>query len=191
MQLSTERTHKLIKDCLAKSFSVGQIAQILGVTPSAVSQQISTYKLASSEATPPTAANDLDSLLDSTEHRILSSLAEKLTPATTAQLNPLQLGKLLTQVNGAKRRAASSQQPTSAPAATATLVLPQFILNQHVVINDRNELKEVGGVLLESLPSQQVKQLFGATHETTSPATSLPAVSATNQQPPTDLLDGI
>jgi hypothetical protein len=130
----------------------------------------------------------LDSLLDSTEHKIVSQLAN----TNVSSLNPLQLGKLLQQVNGAKRRASQGGQPTSTGSPTATLVLPQFILNQHVVINERNELKEVGGTLLESLPSQQVKDLFGASHEKVTANTSSHSSNSPSSPPPIDdLLEGI
>ena len=189
MQLTTDRTHKLIQDCLAKNFSITQIAQVLGVTPSAVSQQISAYNLANSSSASEL-LEDLDSLLDSTEHKIICQLAN----TNVSSLNPLQLGKLLQQVNGAKRRASQvGPAPVGGANVTATLVLPQFILNQHVVINERNELKEVGGTLLESLPSQQVKELFGASNEKlpTGNTSAYSSNSPASSQQVDDLLEGL
>ena len=160
MQLTTSSTNALIQKCLAKHFSLTQIAEILGVTPSAVSQQISQHGLA---AQPSTSAdgNLFDNLLDETESKVLARLARSVE--SNPNLNPLHLTKILQTLNAAKRKVSLSQTNVQPSEATATLVLPQFILNQTVVINENNEVKEVGGVLLESLPANNVKDLFSPT----------------------------
>jgi len=150
---------------LRNGFTDTQIAESLGVTPSAVSQAIDAYGLREM-AKQNSKFESIDSGLNDLEDTLVKKLKESVRFAV---LNPMQLASILRTVNGAKRRSGGEGGPTiGINTQLVHLTLPQR-REVHVVKSARNEVIEVEGRVLQTIPSGKMAtlELAGTTKEET------------------------
>ena len=138
-----------IVSCLAAGFKDSQIAESMGVTQSAISQEIEEYSLRELSAQRMVEKHSIFTRIDDKHNRIedlaLSQL-EKVVPFIT---DPVKLCIIVRTANSAKRR---SSQPVNSQQTTKVvqLNLPRHIHNTFV-FNSNNEAIEVGGKALVSM----------------------------------------
>jgi predicted transcriptional regulator len=140
---------------LRSGFSESQIADALGVTQSAVSQVINAYNLRE-VAAKNSKFESIDTKLNSIEEAILT----KLEKSVKFVEDPMKLTRILTAVNGAKRR--SLAEGNSLPTDGARLVqlnLPER-MTLTVNLNANNEVIGVNG--RDLLTANPVKVLDAA-----------------------------
>ena len=147
---------------LKSGFTESQIAEGMGVSQSAVRQYIQAHSL-EKIAKENSQFKEIDKTLNDTE----ALIAEKLHRAMkNAILNPMQLGRLLQIVNGTKRRSLAEEQQVI-NQSNVRLVQLNFRPRQtpEVVRNSRNEVIEVNGRALSTIPSGKVVARIGKSNK--------------------------
>lgn len=147
-----------IVTALRQGFSESQIAQGLGVTQSAVSQFISTHGLLE-EVRAKSRFMQIDEDLNSAEELILAKLKKSMQFAV---MNPLQWGQLLKIVNGAKRRSLDEGRPLVQDGVRLVNIRLPERMRIEVAKNANNEVIEVQGRVLETLPAGKLAEYAGA-----------------------------
>ena len=128
------------------------IADELGLTPSAVTQAIAAHQLDQQE--PLTAKHArLDDQYDTIEGKLLTQL-ERTLPLL---MRPMEISRVLQTVNAAKRRGGPLKQSNAAPTVLA-LNLPVAIQNRFV-LNSLNQVVSAGAQDLVTIPSAAVSRL--------------------------------
>ena len=134
---------------LKHRMSRADIATELGLTPSAITQTAA--KLSAQE--PTEAEHELDASYDSIEKRLLAQLDRTLP----LLLRPMEISKVLTAINSAKRRGGPLRTQQAAPTVLQ-LNLPVAIPNRFV-LNASNQVVTAGNQDLVTMPSGAVQQL--------------------------------
>lgn len=131
-----------------------EVATTLGVTPAAVqaSPEHSTEQ-----------STRIDALYDDIEEKLLVQLKRTIPML----MRPTEIARVLTTINGAKRRGAAHPNE-SAPATVITLNLPTAIQNKFI-LNSSNQVVRTGSQDLITIPSQRMKEL-ASDDETTAAA---------------------
>lgn len=142
---------QFITKALRSGFNESQIAANLGITQSAVSQYIDAHGLADDLKQNKT-TRDVDANLNDIELMVTERIKAGLR---FAPVSVMQLGNLLRTVNGAKRRSLGNEAQASGDDRLVALRLPQHI-QISINVNAQNELIEVDGRTLTSLPSGQL-----------------------------------
>lgn len=140
---------------LKSGFTGTQIAEGLGVSASAVAQHIEKNNLAQLAA-----ENSKFQAIDDDLNEIESMVASKLKKSLKlAVLQPMQLARLLQIVNGTKRRSLAEGKQVI-DQTNVRLVQLNFTprANPQVVKNARNEVIEVSGRSLQTLPSGKLAE---------------------------------
>jgi hypothetical protein len=160
MQAQTSRTVQYIQDALARNFQPEQIAMGLGISPSAVSQLISTHNIKVGGHSKKSA--DLDDAFDDLE----ALAAKKLkTALAVCELDPLKLSIVLSRVNGLKRRSQGEGQGVlgGAQAALVQLQLPENLSKSvNVIVSPRNEIVEIEGRTIATIDKQNLVKMSHA-----------------------------
>jgi predicted transcriptional regulator len=142
--------------CLRNGFSESQIASSLNVTQSAISQFIQEHGL-QSIAAQNSKFETMDSKLNDLEDCILDKLSQTLKYTV---LPPMHLAKIYQTVNSAKRR---SMNDGAVIHNHNNVNLVQLNLPTHVKvkvgINSRNEVIDIEGRAITSLPSGKLAEL--------------------------------
>ena len=132
-----ERALKL----LGAGASQAQTAAALGVTESAISQLLSREDFAKNVATlryeSAQKHNARDCKYDALEDKVLDSL-EKWLPMVT---KPMELTKILSTLNSAKRRGSSSPEQVVQQQNVVNLILPTVITQQFTVSGNNQVVK--------------------------------------------------
>lgn len=135
--------------CISSGFTDSQIAQAVGVTPSAVAQYIDAHDLRS-QAKVSEKHKQTDNVLDDLE----LMAANKLKNLLTYESNIMKVAQVLKVANGARRRSHGEGANTFNPQ---TAVLVQLQLPAHVeaefVRSPNNEIIGVGDRPLSTLPA--------------------------------------
>lgn len=129
------------------------IATELGLTPSAVTQLAATPAVQAAIA-PSSAETELDNQYDRIEKKLLDQL-ERTTPLL---MRPMEIAKVLTTINGAKRRGGALKQ-SDAPQQVLNLTLPLAIQNKFV-LNQHNQVITAGSQDLVTIQSAGVSKLL-------------------------------
>lgn len=149
-------TASSVATLLAHNMKRVDIAHELGLTPSAITQVAA--QLPAREATPDELA--LDASYDSLESKLLKQL-DRTAPLL---LRPMEIAKVLSVVNAAKRRGGPLKDKAVAPTILQ-LNLPVAIQNRFV-LNSANQVVSAGQQDLVTIPSAAVAKLAAATHPT-------------------------
>lgn len=152
----TDARVRVISECLNKGFTNNQIAAHLGVTPSAVTQLCEEYSLSRGEVAAKAAG--IDEKLDSVEELLVSKLHSRLQNPNS-QLNEMQIGNLLRTVNSCKRRSEGAPPTTQTVNNVVNIHLPAYVV-KNIIVNAQNELLEIDGKPLISLPANEVEKMF-------------------------------
>lgn len=153
-QLAPE--NKYIVNCLASNFTITQIAQALGVTPSAIDQAIEAHELKHLAQLAMFHRNskitNIDNMLDNIEHKALQNLEK----ACNYLQDPMKLMRIADFANKAKRRSIPSQGGSSDNIAVAIVQLPARVLESKFIFDRNNQAVEIDGRALVSMPSTQL-----------------------------------
>lgn len=163
MSIPHHSTHiTKLSQLLRTSASRTDIADELGLTPSAVTQLAATPAVQSALTTAKqkTAESDaaLDAALDAKYDSIERTLLTQLERTVPLLMRPREIADVLTKINGAKRRGGPLK---SEPAQTVVLQLnlPVAIKNKFV-LNQANQVVSAGSQDLVTLPSANVTKLL-------------------------------
>ena len=137
---------------LTSGMTQSQAAATLGITPSAVSQ------LMSSESPELDAARKRSSALDAEYDEIEGALLKQLKRTIPLLLRPGEISNVLTRINAAKRRGVAADTP-SGPTQVIQLNLPTRIQNKFVV-NSTNQVVTAGDQDLVTIQSAAVQKLL-------------------------------
>lgn len=152
-----------IIDLLSKGLSAVQVAKALGVTEGYVSQlaneDSNKHKIQANRAIEVAGRLTIDSNYDKIEEYGTEALL-KLVETKGSLLEPMKLMKIVQTANTARRRL--EQNPAAAAGGqqfTINVTLPNVSLPLlSLVKSANNEVLEVGGQQLLTMPSQLVKQ---------------------------------
>lgn len=100
-------------------------------------------------------AQELDSKYDEVEINLL----RKLEKAITFLSKPMEISRVLQQVNNAKRRRGPMANPTPGDHTIVQLVVPIAIQNK-IVLSPSNEVMEVGGRRMSTMPAANLAALM-------------------------------
>lgn len=158
MAARIDRTY--LVNCLVAGFSQVQVAEALGVTPSAVTQVIQAdtsimSEVSSKRAAKMTRASTIDERLDEIEEK-----AWKLMDRNLALLaDPMKILKVAMAANAAKRRGSATPSQEAPTGATVALSLPVH-LHQHFHFDGNNQAIAVGDTPLVTMPATQARKLL-------------------------------
>lgn len=145
-----------IVSALKSGFTISQIAQGLGCTPSAIEQRIDAEGL-KEIASENSRFKNIDEMYNRLEEKALKKLDDNLQFAV---LNPIQACRVITTLNNAKRRSLSEGQTILNQNNTALVQLNLPKRHQPKVIkNDNNEVIEVNERVYQTLPSAQLQEV--------------------------------
>lgn len=163
-----ERALKLLGD----GFAPEQVASAIGVSPSRISQLLSSESFSQQVAElrykTLAAHTERDSAYDSLEDQLL----QKLKGSLSMLFDPMKIAKLLQIINAAKRRGQSSQEQISAAQTVVQLNMPTQIYQQFVT-NINNQVIKAGAQDLITVQSGQMAALLAASQ--------VPQISQTTQ----------
>lgn len=142
---------------LRNGFNDSQIAQALGVTQSAISQAIDAHGLREL-ANANSKFIEHDEKLNDLESTVLTKLEKSIQHAI---LDPLKLTAIYKTLNGAKRRSlAEGQNLGNNNVQLVNINLPRHV-QVKVGLNSRNEVVEVEGRPLLTLPAGKLVSMAG------------------------------
>jgi transcriptional regulator with XRE-family HTH domain len=153
----SSKNESYIISCLEKGFSESQIAAALGVTQSAVSQLIEAKNLKSQLQQHET-FDKIDTNLNKIELKLSDTLLKMLNQPGT-MLNPMQVGSLLKTVNSARRRSTGEGRELPGSAKLVAIKLPEHV-KARIVVSAENQLLEIDGQSLATLPSSELRGLL-------------------------------
>lgn len=134
---------------LAKGIRKVDIAEHLGLTPSAVTQAVA--------SAPAAQLTDQHVQLDNQYDRIEQGLLNQLEKTMPLLMRPMEIAKVLSTINGARRRGGPLKD--SGPKTVVQLNLPVAIQNRFV-LNAQNQVVSAGNQDLVTLQSQNVVKLL-------------------------------
>jgi len=71
----------------------------------------------------------------------------------------MQIGNLLRTINSCKRRSIETTAPAAGSASIVNIHLPAYVV-KNIIVNSQNELIEIDGKPLLSLPANEVEKMF-------------------------------
>lgn len=159
MSIPHHSTHTLaLTRLLGQGVSNKDVAEELGLTPSAVTQLASkpevAQKIEEAQATQLAASTAIDAKYDRIEDKLLDQL-EKTIPLL---LRPMEISKVLQTVNGAKRRGVGHKSNEQGPARILNLNIP-VALQTKFVVNSNNQVVEAGEQTLVTMPSSNIAKM--------------------------------
>lgn len=134
-----------------------EISRALGITPGAVTQlmthpEVST-EMAKIQAEQQARSSAIDARYDTLEEKLLGQL-EKTIPLL---MRPMEITKVLSQINAAKRRGVAAQIQTG-PAQILQLNIP-VALQSKFVVNATNQVVQAGEQTLVTMQSSNIQGL--------------------------------
>ena len=161
MSTTTTATKERALALLGQGVDPSMVASAIGVTPSAISQYLSEPEFLQEVARLRYEAlskhNSRDSKYDALEDRLL----EKLEDVIPFLIRPLEISRILTQINAAKRRGSSAPSEISSQAQVINLILPTQIIQQFTV-NVNNQVIKAGSQDLLTVQSGRMSGLLAA-----------------------------
>lgn len=143
---------------LTANIPMGKVAEALNVTPARISQMLESqaFKEALAEARFKhlNRYNEADANLDKLE----SDCVKQLSSVLELVHNPMQLTKIFTVLNGAKRRGVSTIADTPDSSSVVTLTMPTKVINNFQV-NINNQVVRAGNEDLVTIQSQALQKL--------------------------------
>ena len=152
----------------ASGTSVTEIAEKLGVTPSAVTQALSSpdvqylVQLEQSKSQ----AQVFDDRYDTLEGKVLGIMERRL-PLEGQSMKMRELTTVLQTLNNMKRRGGPGVNGHEGNAKVVQLVMPVQI-NNKIVVNAQSEIVEIDGRTMVTVDPKQIQQLAEA-HDATQP----------------------
>jgi predicted transcriptional regulator len=143
-----------IVSALRSGFTESQIAQGLGVTQSAVTQYIEAHSLMDRVGDMRKFEN-IDNLYNTMEEFALKKLQES---SRMAIMNPMKWAQIVKTLNGAKRRSLSEGRAVLESGATLVQLSLPARLQVEVRKNAQNEVIEVQGRALNTLPAGKLME---------------------------------
>lgn len=158
---------------LGSGTSPEQTASALGVTPSRISQLISTPEFSAQVAELRFQNLQKHNLRDSTYDGMEDTLLEKLKDLIPLMYNPMQVLKAIAVINAAKRRGHSAPQEINATQTVVSISLPTTIVNTFITTNVKNQVVAAG---TQELVTIQPKTLLDnlRRHESTAASSKQP-----------------
>ncbi len=158
--MSAQINSETVVAALRAGFSNTQIASSLGVTDSAVLQYIEAHNL-QDLAAQNSKFQKIDTTLNSLEEMVLGKLEKSINMAV---MDPLKWTAIYKTLNGAKRRSlAEGQNLTNINnVKLVTLNMPAQV-QVKVGLSSRNEVVEIGGRAITTMPSGKVVAMAGVT----------------------------
>lgn len=160
MKTSTHATQ------LLKYLSAGvqpvEAARALGVTPSAVTQLMQSEELAPEVEKIRAAQAERGQALDQKYDALEEKLLNKLEQTIPLLMKPMEITKVLSHVNAAKRRGIVATTSTETPQIVHLHLPPQ--IRQRVILNAQNQVVAVGDKQLITIQSANVAKLAEANH---------------------------
>lgn len=145
-------------DMLGMGIKPVNVAAALGCDPSYISQLLSDPQFAEQVAAKRVAAArqgaEMDALADAIEGKALQNLEKYMGFIN----DPMKLLKVVETMNRVKRRTASDLQPQTGSAQIVNVILPQVMV-KNFTVSQNNEVIEVDGQSLLTMPSQNFKQM--------------------------------
>lgn len=146
---------------LGRGASNKDVAEELGLTPSAVTQLAAkpevAQKIEEAQATQLALSTKIDESYDRIEEKLLTQL-ERTIPLL---MRPGEIAKVLQTVNGAKRRGAGHRASEEGPARILNLNIP-IALQTKFVVNSANQVIEAGAQTLVTMPSSNISKMAEA-----------------------------
>lgn len=143
-----------------------KVAEALNVTPARISQMLESQEfkeaLAEARFAHLNRHNEADAKLDQLE----STCVEKLSNVLELVHNPMQLTKIFTALNGAKRRGVSTLADTPDSSTIVSLTMPTKVVNNFQV-NINNQVVRVGNEDLVTIQHQALQKLALAANTAT------------------------
>lgn len=155
---STEsRALKLLGDGLSPDV----VASALGVSPSRISQLLSSDEFSQEVAElrykSLAAHTERDGKYDDLEDVLL----QKLKSSLSMVFDPMKISKILSQINAAKRRGASAPEHLTEKSAVVHLNMPTQIIQQFIA-NQNNQIVKIGDQDLITVQSGNMSKLLEA-----------------------------
>lgn len=134
-----------------------EISRALGITPGAVTQLMQSPEVASElskiQAEQQARSSAIDARYDALEEKLLGQL-EKTVPLL---MRPMEITKVLSQINAAKRRGAVNAI-SSGPAQVLQLNIP-ISLQSRFIVNAANQVVQAGEQTLVTMQSSNIPGL--------------------------------
>lgn len=161
-------TPALTRDQLVKAvaagFSDSEIAEHLGVTPSAISQAITKYEVR--EAAAILNKGSRFESIDDSLNDIEEIVTKKLRESVLMMADPMKMLQVLRVVNGAKRRSLAEGQQPNQVNNIAILNLPERATVQYTK-NEQNEVIEIDGRPMITMQAGRLLQHVKESQKTT------------------------
>jgi 3-hydroxyacyl-CoA dehydrogenase len=149
---------------LGQGFLPQQVASAVGLTISRVSQIASdptiSKEIAELKFKSLAKHNERDELADTVEETLLSKLKETVP----LLYRPMEIAKVYSLVNAAKRRGQSSSDNAAAQSPVVPIVMPTFVVN-HFTKNINNQVVLAGDQSLTTIQPHALSQLHGLLFE--------------------------
>lgn len=152
---------------VAQNIPQERIAALFGVTAARVSQIVAEPEFAQclGEVRALLAADadaDVGAQLDASYDNLELSLLRKLERSVTFLTKPEEISRILTRINTAKRRAGPLQPGANPAAGTAVTINMPAVAIGKLVVSKQNEVIEVDGRALRTMPSAGLQNLLEA-----------------------------
>ena len=142
---------------LRKGVAPVEISRALGITPGAITQLMQSPEVAQEinkiNAEQQARSSAIDARYDTLEEKLLTQL-EKTVPLL---LRPMEITKVLSQINAAKRRG-SAHTVASGPAQVLQLNIP-ISLQSKFIVNAANQVVQAGEQTLVTMQSSNIPGL--------------------------------
>lgn len=175
MSTTTTTTEERALSLLGSGLAPKVVSAALGVSESAISQLLSREGFAEEVAvlrfTNLSRHNERDSKYDRLEDAVL----DKLEDCLPLVHRPLELARILTTLNTAKRRGSSAPEALLEQSEVVKLVMPVAI-HQHFTTNIQNQVVQAGEQVLTTMQSSSLLSKFKSTKEA-------PAAKERNYEP--------
>ena len=165
MSIPHHSTHtSALAKLLAQGVSKSDAAQLLQITPSAVTQLAPPPSPATARALPKSVdpvegtSSDNSHPLDDQYDRIEKKLLDQLERTTPLLMRPMEISRVLQTINAAKRRGGPLTQSNEAPKILQ-LNLP-IAIQTRFVLNANNQVVSAGAQQLVTLQSSNVAKLL-------------------------------
>lgn len=147
-----------VKELLGSGLPNNVVADAVGLSEGAITQMMSDESFAAEvqelKIKTLTEATHRDSKYNSLEDKVLEMLEEKLTNFAP-MFKPMELSRLMTALNAAKRRGAPAELSASTPKQVVPLILPAVIM-QKFIINGNNQVVEIDGRSIATISASKV-----------------------------------
>lgn len=147
-----------VKELLGTGLPNNVVATAVGISESQVTQWMSEESFAADvqelRMKNLTEATQRDSKYNTLEDKVLELMEDKLTNLGLA-LKPVELSRIMSVLNAAKRRGAPAELNSNSPKTVVPLILPTIIM-QKFIVNGHNQVVEVEGRTIATISASKV-----------------------------------